>query len=297
MSTLDCRRGTSAKLPLEICEFIIGFVHPGPAWYKDYERRGFLRPCLLVCRDWVPKSRIELYRFIELDDKTRAMNFVATITSFPSLGEYVQSLRFDGGFDSRRECGNWFYKVHQALQSRLPNLTFLEYFYPPVVHPSFFVLPSQFDSIRCLRLRYLCWWSLRETMRLLRRFAQLEELVIDSCDWGTHIPSSVYCRQTNWQNPPKAIAPRLELREDPWYQGMARDVVIGWLTRSHLSFSLCSLKLEMDVTTSESFCDLLSQCSGTLESIQFVFPDWGDYSAMTCTQCLLPSFPWSNDSL
>ena len=60
------------------------------------ERIQTLRSCLLVCRDWVPKSRVELYRYIRLDNKRQAIGFMKIVMASPSLGEYVRGLGFFG---------------------------------------------------------------------------------------------------------------------------------------------------------------------------------------------------------
>lgn len=300
MSTLARRRWTSSKLPLELCESIVRLMYPRPDWDRDIDifdrgRTRDLCSCLLVCRDWVPISRIELYRYVRLDNKRRAIGFMKIVIAFSSLGKYVQGLHLSGRSDDK--CSDWLYTVHQAVSSRLPNLSLLEYCRLPVVHPIFFILPSRFHSVRRLRLSNLESWSLRETVRLLNRFAQLEELVITSCKWGKNIPASVYSRRTNRENAPNPFAPRFELVARDLDDRKGCIVMVGWLARSRLSYSLCSISLNVDLTTSEGLRDLLYQCSGTLESIQLKISSLTDDSDMTCTRCSDTSFDRSHDSI
>ncbi|KAJ3489348.1 hypothetical protein NLI96_g2177 [Meripilus lineatus] len=281
MSTFPRGRWTSTKLPLEVCESIIGFMpsRPGSGIFSTQRRRS-LFSCLLVCRDWVPKSRIELYRYILLNNKRQAISFVEIVTAFPSLGNYVRALRLDGSSDVRGDpanrCIDWLYKVHHL---RFPNIIILQYHSLPAVHPVFFSL-SRFQSVTRLSLSNLQSWSIRETARFLNRFPRLEDLVISSCYWGQDIPGSVYGRKTVGESAPSTVSPHFELIESLMDKGKGCKILVGWLAKSNLSSSLCSMELWVDLTTAEGFSDLLNQCSGTLESLQLQVSCLRNYPGM-----------------
>ncbi|KAJ3474615.1 hypothetical protein NLI96_g12359 [Meripilus lineatus] len=255
------------KLPLEICEFIVGFVG-----FED--SRSFLpqawktlHSCLLVCRDWVPASRIHLYNFVHLDNPRKAINFMETVTANTHLGQYVRGL----GIDSKRTSSNWIYKIHQVLPPLLPNLTRLQYIRLPVVHRLFFPLSARFNHVTHLEIHLVESWSLREVTHFLSRFTRLEKIHFSWCNWDSRVSGPLYCRRANGRNNGMLSSLTLSLSSTHPLEGLP-----GWFAGSRY-YSLNHLSLSLDDLEAPSRVDIdkfLVQCSGTLESVRLSICTW-----------------------
>lgn len=248
------------KLPLEVLENVVEAV----GLDFDSEQLGppsrleTLLSCVLVCRDWVPKSRIYIYRVIRLDSKRRANGFMTTVATFPQLGEYVQELQFN--LDGKHE--DWIYRAHQILPSFLPNLDRLEYFHLPILHDLFFPLSTRFKNVTSLELYSLQSWSFRDIVRLLNGFSKLQMLEIHG-KWTS--PGFFFCRPQAEQTLPPAT-----LRT--YCSGMAQDHaddVVHWLARRQPHCPLDRFLLDCDKLSVRShyMCEVLRRLSATLETL------------------------------
>lgn len=274
------RRRSIPRLPLEICETIIEFVglpsFDRPSWQGE-ARRKTLFSCLLVCKDWVPRSRVHLCECVKLDGKRKAASFMEAMTQFPFLGKYVQGLTIEPNY----QHDDWIYKVHQVLPQHLPNLSHLGYHTLPAVHHLFFTISARFNFVKVLSLEGLESWSLQEITRLLNRFPRLEKLMISPLDWDM-IPrfGSLYCRNIGGRN---AVPPRLMVLHIHTADlcGNSDNSLFHWLARSRWYHSLHALSLTWDVlchaTSSHYLDDFLLQCAVSLEYVMLSLPNTDDH--------------------
>lgn len=276
------------KLPLEVLEDVVASIGVDIVvpivqhWPSDAEsmnicwsptdRMTTLHSCALVCRDWVPRSRICLYKDVKLDNERRATSFMATITASPQFGTYVNSLELD----AKRVHTDWIYKVHLTLPPLLPNLVLLQYRDLPIVHPLFFVLSARFNYVAHLGLADLKFWTFREIVRLLDRFTQLKSLQVDGCIWES--PSSFYCRQREKTTlSPTVISlklpphPNPSLPFGPYSSCHNLCNVASWLTKRRPSYSLTKFSFQPYNNIPERFRDLqdlLVHYSKVLEELE-----------------------------
>lgn len=252
-------------LPLEVFEHVVGFVGftlSGEKWAFGIGYAKTLHSCTLVCRDWVPKSRIQLYKLVVLDNKRRAVGFATTVAAAPPLGQYTQELRVN----LKEKHEDWIYMIHQILPPLLPNLSRLEYSQLPSLHSVFFSLAPRFKSISSLRIYSLKSWSFREIARLLNGFPNLKALEVE-CEWGS--PSPFYCRPTNLkEHPPLCL--RLDCHD---LTLPCIDNMLHWITRRRLPCSLEEFTIDCEEFSnrSEYLSDLLFQSSGTLKVLEVSF--------------------------
>ncbi len=77
------------RLPIETCEFIIDACaydkEEGPDIHLGYSAELTLLSCALVCRAWLPRSLINLYRRIVLCGDERTRNVIRTIRESSDL--------------------------------------------------------------------------------------------------------------------------------------------------------------------------------------------------------------------
>lgn len=275
------------RLPLEILEDIVASIgadlivptRDDPSFDTVSRREGWslsdcmrtLLSCTLVCRDWLPRSRICLYQDVRLDNKRKATSFTMTVTTSLRLGLYVKSLEIN----PRHKHDDWIYKIHQVLPRLLPNLVCLTYRDFPVVHPLFFVLSPRFNSITHLAVSDMKSWTFREIVRLLDRFTQLKTLRVDNCLWRS--PSHFYRRQRE-KNPPVVTSfklPTQSLTPPSSIPSSSSDNVYNianWLTTTFPTHSLTRFSFAPpDIPLqSPDFRDLLYQCSGVLKELKLV---------------------------
>lgn len=178
----------SLSLPVEVCENIMNFIfdtglaceNPIYTWYS----------CALVCRSWLPRSRFLLYRYVRLDSKQKANKFMASVSSLPTLGEYVQGI----AINPQGEHGEWIYKIFQVLPPLLPNLHSIEFLALPVLHALFFVLSSRFRTVDSLVLHGSKHLSFRDLIRIVNSYPNLTALRIWTHSWNPSV-TPVYTRQ------------------------------------------------------------------------------------------------------
>ncbi|KAJ3478901.1 hypothetical protein NLI96_g9430 [Meripilus lineatus] len=251
---------SSWRLPLEICEKVVQFVEDIDDSDPFGERtRWSLYSCALVCRDWVPISRICLFRRVELADDRTAISFMDTVVASPGLGVYVQDLTID--LDQKQK--GWIYQLLQVLPPRLPNLDHLEYRKLPVLHPLFFGLSPRFTTVSSVRLSLLERWSFREIVRLVSGFKNLKKLEVLSGRW---VPSESFYV-------PRKSTPLKMFRIDCGLLDKDTTDLVRWLTKKQSIFPLDGLHLtchKMSVQ-SQHFSELLLQCSLSLKRLKLMW--------------------------
>ncbi|KAJ3481794.1 hypothetical protein NLI96_g7416 [Meripilus lineatus] len=88
----------SCKLPIEVCERVIDHLAlsaHGQMWnsyVQAIQSRPTLYACLLVCRDWVHRSQLHLFRCVELRTTRGAEAFLAILARHPQRAQLVQFL-------------------------------------------------------------------------------------------------------------------------------------------------------------------------------------------------------------
>lgn len=252
----------SWRLPLEVCENVIDYVS-FDSWTTVEFSQSYpttsqsLHACTLVCRDWLPRARINLYRYIHLDSKHKTAQFVWTLSTRPPLGEYVDHLCIDCFTDHAGPNG-WIY---YDLRTLLPNIRKLEYRSLPTLHSIFAITISQFSTVRSLYLRDLVYQSFRETVHVVNALRHLEELTIASCRWKT--PGRFFSGKRH-----AFIALNIT--------GLEPSATIDtfcWAVASHSTTFLTKVQLDVHDYTPE-FDLLLASCLLTLKALFLNFHDY-----------------------
>lgn len=194
------------KFPLEVCERLIGYVDNEEetllgVYYRSRDSTLTLSSCALVCRDWVPKSRIHLFRDVRVGPIT-ASRFMALVVASPALGVYVQNLYIRVNDSVPRGEGqqseSWMYSFFMVVPPLLPNLLRAEYHSLPVMHPSFYIYPPRFPHITTLFLRHVVTDSLGDILRLIGYHNHLRILGLFSCSWRLSPSAYVYSFAQRW---------------------------------------------------------------------------------------------------
>lgn len=239
------------RLPVEVCEQVIDQVALFRVlnWWQRYDT---LHSCALVCRSWVPRSRVRLFHSVWLNSKRRASSFLAALSISSGLSQFVQELWIAGS----RKKGNsdgWIYDVLRILPKLLKNLHGLIYENLPTLHPIFVPLSSRFTTVKSFAFygsSDLKSQSFREVIQLVNQFKNLRELTISASWTVTPSPSA-------WRGRSHSLSKCHLLQENE-----AR-----WLAASRSTRSLSKL--------SSPYCpefeDILQHCSSTLQVIEIVY--------------------------
>lgn len=236
------------RLPLEVCEKVIESVWHMPTRYN----------CCLVCRDWVPKSRIHLFRDVRISDDETATKFMNAIFASPGIGAYVLELVLDLRYSS----GSWIYRFVQVLPPFLINLTRLEYRHLPALNPLFYALSSRFNTISELILFGLKKQSFKEILQLTNRCHSLRTVTLIDCDWKS--PSTFYARRGC-----SFHRFHLEPFRGCYNPQDQRDDVLRWLITSKAASTLVAFHLVISNLPDRipRLPDLLGLCSATLQAL------------------------------
>ncbi|KAJ3473419.1 hypothetical protein NLI96_g13009 [Meripilus lineatus] len=176
-------------LPLEIYEGIIELIDVQFPRRSDllfyHLRLKTLHSCVLVCRDWVTKSRIQLYRKVILDHKQQADDFIETVSTNPKLGEYVQILEINPGARDRsdNDTRDWILRAHDILPPLLPRLFHLGYSRLHILRSPFIHISSKFKQVPSLSISDMGHQPFQEVVHLFSGFTNLQKLEIWDCYW------------------------------------------------------------------------------------------------------------------
>lgn len=265
-----CDHPSECVLPLELCEHVVGFVD---SWWGWGCMTTSLHSCTLVCRGWLPKSRIQLYRRVVLRNKRQATSFMATISTTPQLGNYVRTLEILPGDHS-----DWIYRIHWVLPPLLPRLIRLTYAGLPVLRPVFFVLPSQFKTVTSLFLWILENQSFREVVWILNQFPNLQKLEVLECASGPF-----YCRDQ--KKPECAPSVHLSVKYSKSSAGRNESLFV-WLKKKQHSTPIRTLIAPTDDgisrPTSSLIHDLMRMHTVTLHRLEVRFT-WGGSAGDSAT--------------
>lgn len=232
------------KLPLEVCEEIIDDVAQD-VWVKLEPPISYrsaihdLYACSLTCRSWVPRSRINLFRRIQLSSQEQAGLLRASFDKSQRLREFVEYLCIDCLIGQGQSNG-WIYYIFRDLPSCFPNLRRLELRNLPFLRATFILTTSWFNNVKSLSLQHLMYQSFREAIQLVNALTNLEELTITNCTWsspGYYYPSRAPHRLTTLS----VTGLRPDLTPDPF----------NWVVTSHSASLLTKLQLDVYEWSSE----------------------------------------------
>lgn len=275
------RRPHVPRLPTEVCEEIISFVAKGEWSQKT------LRACTLVCRSWLPRSRIELFRYPHVEDKG-ICKFVDTVTTYPPLVVNAQELSLavsrQSDPDNHAEC---VYRFFRDIIPLLQSITSLVYYNIPVpyLHLPFF--SSGLKFLTSLELVYIEADSFGDFVRLVSFHKHLKELTICECSFGQ--PSvHQYSFAPRWGR---------DLQRLRFHICTYREIsdVLCWLGRSNTSCSIRCLEIEYPTVSQQTVAPFVANClvANWARSLQVVglafdndFDDIGE--AKEAVTCMLP---------
>ena len=227
-------------IPTEVVENIIDAV-ARLVW--RFHRQGIemrtcsLHACSLVARSWVPRSRIHLFRFVQLCSDWRARRFLNSLTQSPALGQYVETIQIWPRNRDERTCG-WIFKTLSSLPLLLPHLCELAFCDLPDLRPECIAVLSRFGTVESLLLFELTRQSLWEVVQLINRFPQLRRLQLLGCDWK--LPGRYYSRKQHSLTTLMANTPR-EGHDRPFLE---------WVLASKSTGALTTFRIQSDVAGS-----------------------------------------------
>lgn len=169
-------RSPLSRLPQEICDRIIDM--------SGLASRPLLAFCL-VCRAWLPRARLHLFRWACLENESQAQGFLRMVSTYPRYGEFTKNLSISGspkeGTDDGPSC-QWIHRIVLLLPPLLPNLQELDLISLPVLHPTFPILCSRFKTVHSLSLTSNNEMSFCEVIKLVNGFPSLRSLDLDIDD-------------------------------------------------------------------------------------------------------------------
>ncbi|KAI0350551.1 hypothetical protein OH77DRAFT_1065679 [Trametes cingulata] len=138
------------RVPIELCECIIDFCDDWQSRFDPARVRDLLS-CALTCQDWLPRSRLHLYRAVRIRTRKQLDCFVATLALHPFLADFVEELvvgRASGSSATSEE--KYLPFAQHALLSRLRRLKRLNicYFHWQAHQPRFHTLVAQYPIVK-----------------------------------------------------------------------------------------------------------------------------------------------------
>ena len=140
----------SPAIPTEVVEHIIDMV--AEVKYGIYDQAGVrmrnhsLYACALVARSWGPRSRIHLFRFVDLCSDQNTRRVLNSLAQSSALGQYVETLRIWPHGKDEMTCG-WIFKALSTLPPLLPNLRQLTFCGLPDLRPECILVLSRFRTV------------------------------------------------------------------------------------------------------------------------------------------------------
>lgn len=256
--------GRIPYIPPEICQFIIDFfdevtlprgVYDWQSdYYKDYTKhKQGLVSLGLACHSWIPRTRFHIFRTVILDSLSRIERFIRTLSDFPKYGAFVESLEIAGNPEQEELSSRWIHRALVALPPLLSSLHTLTFHNLPILHSSYLMLCSRFNSVRSLIIDHLTHQSLGEVIQLVNRFPHLHKLTLGA---NFHLRRSTRCHVKI-----KRDLTTLSLRSHV-YHNLSNQAVFS---QKYEDFSN---KYPMPELTS-----ILRSCSQTIQTLYLPIPD------------------------
>lgn len=288
----ELMRSTNPRFPVEIFERIIDMVEElskGPIFPDELDPRDLVQ-CSLVCRSWVPRTRLHIFRSVKLRRMSKAYWFLDILAHKPAYGQFVKTLFIwpdpDISMDEATELPEmqtsiptksqtwWIHEALIRLPKLLSNLQTLYLAGLPVLHLAFVILCSQFTTVQTLHLWNLDNQSGPEIVQLISRFSQIHTLTMGIM-W--RYPVSYYKgKRHNLKDLYVSIVDQMSP------QGVS-DLLKRLVTCGSISM-LTNLTLNIDVSPTILVDLLLHSCSHTLCELCLVLHDltnldkWCKYS-------------------
>ena len=145
------------------------------------KRNRSLQACSLAARSWISRSQTQLFRYVYLYSKLRAMSLVKALSHNPTLGGYVYvfGMRPSPDDSSRK----WIHQVLSILPPLLPRLRMLALKSHPSLDLTSIILTPHFRTLESLELEGSSEKSLTEIVQFINQFPQLRKLSIQDCVW------------------------------------------------------------------------------------------------------------------
>ena len=201
---------TPLSVPIEVCERVIDAIGDWPTFSPIandetvLSRETTLRSCTLVCHAWRIRSRIQLFKAVNLTGHQSLQRFLSFLSVTPWLGLYVKILQIHSPssvktptkYDPCRDTfqlRDVFVLSSTAFHGRLPLLTSIRVSYGGVStdkspHPVLLYLPlhpthqwrsrSLFGKVEELYLIEPTFANFSEAVRVLGAFSELRILRI-----------------------------------------------------------------------------------------------------------------------
>ena len=170
-------------LPPELTDEIIAWVPGRPQYFEYYYT---LRSCCLVCSQWLPASRHQLFPHLYIASAQSYDLFVSQVLPQHSMRVYLSRVRALTLTNPVRELerGRSSIPFSYAFVGRLPNLTALNVYDGGVMtylcrHPYTSLALSRFPSIRELNLSSINFPSFGDLRRTLTSLPNLTVLTMD----------------------------------------------------------------------------------------------------------------------
>ena len=174
--------------------------HPGDLWLEDAEHVHALRQCALTCRDWLHRSRLNLYRAIYLESRRGIRAARATLERYPAMRAAVRVLRVQNVSGSLP-----FWDVVLFMRTML--VPHVRVFHLRLFRESNFRLANvaraclqmRFETVSCLTLRNVDAWRVWYILRAFPALRCLQCYFIDVRDSLKHfvmpnqVPWSIQC--------------------------------------------------------------------------------------------------------
>ncbi|KAJ3480962.1 hypothetical protein NLI96_g7987 [Meripilus lineatus] len=159
------------QLPTEICEEIISSL-------DTCFDQSTLWACALVCRSWLPRSRVQLYQSARVGGE-RIHKFLDMVMMYPHLGVNVKQL----DLEKYREDSTDIYRFFSDIIPLLPNITSLSYDSLPIPYFHLPLFSSGLPSLISLTLWNIKADSFGDFVRFVSFHKHLKELTIWGCSW------------------------------------------------------------------------------------------------------------------
>ncbi|OSD07816.1 hypothetical protein PYCCODRAFT_1449007 [Trametes coccinea BRFM310] len=248
---------TSAGLPIELLELAIDFL----------EDEQSLKATSLVCKAWLPRSRLNLFRTIELCLPGHLDHFATLLTESPHIAPYVEAL------DISENSLLAVFRPSKAIVARFPRIVAScalvqlrrltihhQLWLPTRYSPDYLQFLSRLSSITTLHLYDVTFTSIADFSLVLRAFERLTSLSAKHLDCQRQLDSAIAAD----------IGCSLPLLTKLSVDATHPTSVIDWLLRHTQLPAICDVECSYELSTndrSQGLGAFWSNSGGTLERL------------------------------